>query len=345
MPITLREIARLAHVSEATASLALNGRRGVNEETRRRVKEIAREKGYLPNAIARRLSKSRSGIIGLVVPDIENPYYGKLVRTVDQCVRRAGYGTVFAVSEEDPGIERAMIRNFLSNKAEGILVAPASVRNDDPSYIGRIESVYGTPCVCVTSRYPGTEACVVMADLEEGSYRLTDYLLGMGHRAVYCLIGDREVVPSASRIAGWRRAFAGHGLAAGDELLCECSRCGFEEAYGVTCRLLGSGKRIDAIMTVNDVMALGVLKALVDRNIRIPGDISVAGFDNVVFSSVSTIPITTVAQDLERMSREAVDMLLRRIRGGVSEPPETVMLPTELIVRASTGKCAHETAP
>jgi LacI family transcriptional regulator len=337
MPIKLRDIAKAANVSEATVSLALNNRAGVNAETKKRVLEIAREYGYLPNAIARRLSKSKSGTIGLVIPDLENPYFGRLAQSADANIRNSGYSTVIGISNDEPELESVIIRNFISSRVEGILLAPTNSRNDDLGYIRQIQDVYEIPLVFITSLYPGVAAPVVMADLEDGTHQLVSYLLGMGHRNIYFLAGRRDVIPTARRLEGCRRAFGERGLQYADDRLCECVKFNFDEACSTTSRLLKGGKSIDAIITINDVMALGVQKALLESGIRIPGDISVAGYDNMIFSSVSTIPITTVSQDIELMSGIAVDMLLRKIGGGDDAACDDVFIKPKLIIRQSTG--------
>jgi LacI family transcriptional regulator len=337
MSIKLRDIARAANVSEATVSLALNNREGVNAETKKRVREIAREYGYLPNAIARRLSQSKSRTIGLVISDLENPYFGKLAQFVDGNIRKSGYSTVIGISNDEPGLESVMIRNFISSRVDGILIAPTNSQNDDLGYIRQIQDVHDIPLVFITSLYPGVSAPVVMADLEDGTHQLVSYLLNMGHRNIYFLAGKHDIIPTAYRMEGYRKAFQERGLESYDDRLCECMKFNFDEAYNSTSRLLKSSGNIDAIITINDVMALGVLKALLDNGIRIPEDISVAGYDNMIFSSISTIPITTVSQDIELMSGIAVDMLLRRINSENAAPDDNVFIKPKLIIRQSTG--------
>jgi LacI family transcriptional regulator len=337
MSIKLKDIAKIANVSEATVSLALNNRSGVNAETKIKVLEIAKNNGYVPNAIARRLSQSKSRTIGLVVPDLENPYFGKLAQFVDQNIRNAGYNTVIGVSNDEPSIESVTIKNFISSMVEGILIAPTNSRNDDLSYIRHIQEIYNIPFTFITSLYPGVNAPVVMADLEDGTYQLVTYLLNMGHRNIYFLAGKHDIIPTAYRMRGYLKAFSEKGLQTHDDRLCECTKFSFDDAYSAACRLLKSCKSIDAIITINDIMALGVLKALIDNNIRIPDDISVAGYDNMIYSSVSTIPITTVSQDVELMSGIAVDMLLRRINNENDILDENIFMKPKLIIRQSTG--------
>lgn len=327
----------MANVSEATVSLALNGKPGVNEETRRKIIKIAEENGYKLSFTAQSLSKGANGSIGLVIPDIENPYFGKLAKCIDENVRKAGYSTVIELSNENPRIESKILANFVSNKVEGIIIAPTNTKNGDVSYIEKIEEEHGIPCVFATSHYPGLKTSVVMTDLSDGCHKLVSYLLSMGHRDIYFLVGSRELPPTAYRVDGYERAFAEFGLPMSESMLYECSSSNFHEAYFSTERLLKSGRKIDAIIALNDIMALGALKALTDNNIRIPDDISVAGYDNLVFSSVSTIPITTVTQNIELMSYEAVSMLLRKKSNGNGEENENIFIKPELIIRQSTG--------
>lgn len=335
--ITNKDIAKIANVSEATVSLALNGKPGVNAETRNKIFKIAEDNGYQPSFTAQSLSKNVSGNIGLVIPDIENPYFGKLAKCIDENVRKAGFSTTIELSNENPHIESKILANFISNKVEGIIIAPTSVKNGDTTYIERIEEEYGIPCVFTTSHYPGLKTSVVMTDLADGCYKLVSYLLSIGHRDIFFLVGIRDLPPTAYRLDGYVRAFADYNLTPSDSMLYECSRGNFDEAYYATARLLKSGRKIDAIITLNDIMALGVLKVLTENNIRIPEDISVAGYDNLVFSSVSTIPITTVSQNIELISYEAVNMLMRKKSNMVTSEVESIFIKPELIIRQSTG--------
>lgn len=337
MSITLKDIARLAGVSESTVSLALNNKSVVKEKTREQIKEIAAQLGYLPNAMAKSLARQRSGTIGLVVPDIENPYFGRLIHCVDEYLIKLHYNLIVATSNDRLSGERRIVENFVSERVEGVIIAPVNKTARDFDYIAKLQ-MNKIKYVFVTAYYPNLPASYVMTDLAKGACELVDYLIRLGHRKIYFLVGDQDTIPSMTRIQGYIKAFEQHGLPVDRSRFLNCSLLDFDHAYAVTQSLLRSGKDIDAIITINDIMALGSLRALSEQKIRIPGQISLAGYDNVIFSSVATIPITTVQQDITAMAVAAVDMLLEMPAADLQPVPlQSLLLPPQLIIRDSTG--------
>jgi LacI family transcriptional regulator len=335
MTVKIKDIAKMAGVSEATVSLSLNDSPLVKEETKIKIKEIAIELGYVPNAVARNLAKSRSKTIGLIVPDIENIYYGKLVKHIDENIREAGYDTILAISNDKSSIERQFINKFISQKVEGVIIAPINQLNSDIKYLNILER-HGIALVCATAYYPGINTPFIMVDLEEGTYRLVRYLLDIGHRNIVFLCGSRSVITTSMRIEGYIKAFTERALAYDDSNFIECSRIDYDEACDIAEKLMMSGKDIDAIITINDIMALGVLNVLKANKIKVPGDISLAGYDNVIFSSIASVAITTVNQDIKSISRNAVNMLFNKIKG-MDNFNEKMFLKPEIIIRESTG--------
>ena len=335
MDIKLKDIARMAGVSESTVSLALNNKSVVNEKTRGHIQELARELGYSPNAIAKSLARKKSGTIGLVVPDIENPYYGKLVRIVDELLTRKQFNLIIATSNDRVSGERRVIENFISERVEGIMIAPINKAVKDFEHLSKLVKKE-IRHVFVTAFYEDYPAAYVMTDLEKGTFDLVDYLIQQGHRKIRFLIGDQGTIPALTRMQGYINAHGKHGLKVDKSRFVHCSLPNFEQAYRAALSLFKSRSSTDAIITMNDVMALGVLRAVTECGIRIPEQMSLAGYDNVIYSSIATIPITTVEQDIEAMAGAAVDMLL----GMTSESwndHRAVMLQPKLIVRGSTG--------
>lgn len=336
MTVNLKDVAKMAGVSEGTASLALNGSTVVKDETRDRVKRAAEVLGYSPNAYARRLAKSKSNMIGLIVPDIENVYYGKLVRYIDEAVRDAGYELILAISADKPKMEKQIVLNFISQRVEGIMIAPGNLGGADLSYMKNLKE-NNISCVFVTAHYPDVNEPYVMVDLEEGTYKLVNYLLDLGHRRIVFLAGMRNAIPTEYRIKGYIRAFSERGVPFSRENLIECQKVSYEEGYEIALKRLQSLEKIDAIIAINDGMALGVVNALRENGISVPSEISVAGYDNMIFSMISPIPITTVEQDVGRMAKEAVNMLGEMISGKPLQQ-ENLMIKPELIIRESTGR-------
>lgn len=335
MSVKLKDIAVVAGVSESTVSLALNEKPVVRHETRDRIKAIAAQLGYSPNLIAKSLARSKSGTIGLVVPDIENPFFSKLIRCIDEDLLSRQINLIVATSGDRLEGEQRVIDNFISERVEGVIIAPVNQAVTDPDYIRKLES-NKIRFVFATSYYPNIPAPFVMTDLEQGSFELTEHLIRQDRRRIFFLVGDRSSIPTMTRIKGYTRACEAHHLDVDDRQFIPCGQAGFEQAYRATLELLGSGCLVDAVITLNDIMALGALRALSELRIRIPGQIALAGYDNVVFSSVATIPITTVQQDMPALAAAAVDILLGQ-SGENTGQNRQLFLPPRLIVRESTG--------
>ena len=332
--VKLIDVARRAGVSVATASLVMNRRPGVNNKTRVRVLTAAKDLGYSPNNRARGLALRKTNTLGLVVTDIENPFFGSIIRYIDEYTRVAGYNLILSVSNDDIDLEDRIIMTFIGERVDGVIVIPTLFHRDDMSCFQQLEK-HSIPYVFLTSYYPGVKCDCIMSDLRTGSYDLATYLLGLGQRVIYMLVShDRNAVPSKLRIEGCRKAFEEYGLHFHDEWIVECQKSDFQNGYARTMEVV-KHKKPDAVIAINDILALGAKKALKELGFRIPQDMSVAGYDDVVYSSISEIPLTTVRQPSQEICRETVEVLLTRIAGKKTSMQFHMIRP-ELVVRRST---------
>lgn len=337
MNVKINDIAKALNISKSTVSLALNDKDVVNSETKKLVKEMANRMGYTPNAMARGLAKRKSNNIGLILPDITNPYYGNLAKYISEYAENNyNHNTIFATSNDNPQTERKIIENFIFERVAGVIIAPITNKNKNHAYIKNLEK-YNICYSFVTAYYPDFKAPYIMTDLEEGSFQLVNYLLDLGHRNIYFLATSPEVVPTYTRTRGYEKAFRGREVPVINSMFIDCKEATFEQAYIATQQLLLSKTNIDAIITMNDIMALGVLRACTEHEINIPEELSVAGYDNVMYSTISSIPITTVHQDLKKISRGAVDMLFDMMESGQNYD-RAVLIQPELIIRCSTAR-------
>jgi LacI family transcriptional regulator len=334
MAVTLKDVARIAGVTEASVSLALSGNGNISPVTRQRIRRIAGDMGYSPNAKARQLALKKTQTIGVVVPDIENPYYGKMVKEITRQCKAYGYKVVIADSGEDAETEVRIISDFVSERVEGILIAPINHTISGTSYINSLRK-YDVR-YCFIAAYPPDLKCpYVMMDLEKGSYLLVNHLLDHGQRKIYFLLGSGKNLATSTRLAGYRRAFREHGLRVNQKCLIYCDSYTFDSAYRATMELIDSQTAVDAIITLNDIMALGSLRALIEKNIAVPEDISIAGYDDVVFAGISTIPLSTVRQDVVGIAENGVKMLMDMI-GSEQDDSRHILLEPELVLRSST---------
>lgn len=326
MAVRMKDVARAAGVSEATVSLALNRSSMVNQKTAQRIRALAKEMGYAPNPYAKKLALQKSGLVGLVVPDIENVYYAGLVKHVNRFMRAAGYGLSIAISENEPEMEADILDEMIRNRVEGVILAPMNVPQERLDHFERLKRA-GIPLLFVTARYEGVRANWVMCDLEKGMREMVSHLKERGCTHPVLLTGPEGVQALDARVKGFLSA-------AGQDAHIERLE---EVSYSGACRtveqLLWQGVEFDALLCVNDIMALGAMNILAAHGRNVPDQVSVCGFDDVIFSRMTEIPITTACQPLEQLAREAVFQIERAMVGGEMQD---ILLDTRLIIRKSS---------
>ena len=338
MKVKLIDVAHDAGVSEATASLVMNGRPGVNKNTRKRVFESAERLGYKPHPIARNLATRKSNTVGLVVTDISNPFFGALTSFVNRFVKENAYSLILSVSDDDILKEDEILEDFIGKMVEGIIIIPAlhSPRTDFSTY-KRLDKL-SIPYVFATSHYTGMDADFVMADLAQGAYLLTRHILQSGVREIRVLgVQRREAVPVSDRLSGIRKAMEEKGLPFRESILLPVEDATYEMGYWAVRDLLDR-EAPEAILAINDIMALGAYRAIREKGYRIPEDILVAGYDDLVFSQVAGVPLSTVRQDIEDISHLAVNRLFSRINRDAGNDILRQYVKTTLIIRDSTSR-------
>lgn len=332
--MTIKDLAKKAGVSVGTASMALNGKEGVNEQTRQRVLQIAEEMGYKPNRYARFLTSKKTNVIGLIVTDITNPFFGVIIDIIQQQLAEHGYDVMLGISGGSISKEKNTVHKFINLHVDGIISVPSHKPAPDISHYWELQQM-GIPICFITTYYNEVDAPCVMTDLSAGAYTLTKYLLDCGHRKICYLVGDRAVPVSNLRVEGYLSAYRESSFPFENDWII-VDEMTFEGGYRATEKLLSQMKP-DAILTGNDFMAMGVLKQLKERGLKVPSDISVAGYDDLLYSSLLETPLTTVRQPVEQICSRAVSIMLDQLTGE-RETSEKILLKPELIVRESTKK-------
>ncbi len=311
---TIKDVAKLAQVSVATASLVINGKPGVKPETQKRILAAVKQLNYTPNASARNLIRQRSNTLGLVVSDLVNPFFGMLANEISTAASMRGYQLSIGVSNNSISKEADCIARFTEERAEGIIITPSYLTDYDLQHLYRLRSA-GIPFVFASTRYAGIKAGCVMCDIKKGSYLLTKHLLKTGHRKIYLMGGPKTAMFSYERFAGYQQAYEEAGLSYSDSWLIESSP-DFAGGYAAAHRLLKD--KPDAITAINDLTAMGVLKYLKDQKIKVPDDISVAGYDDLIYSSILETPLSTVRQPIAEIADKAIEVLC----GQISNPDQ-----------------------
>ncbi len=333
MGILLKDIASAAGVSEATASLALNGRKGVNAQTRDKVIAIAKEMGYVGSDNAKTLASRRSGLIGVMVPNISNLFYSNLVRHIERALRDMGYKMILVTTESNINYEKEMIKRFVAFRVEGAIIYPSIKENEKPDYINILHQ-NSIPMVFIGSYYPGIDAPHVMSDLYQGVREAVDYLFITGARNFYYVGGCKTIVSNQLKEKAIRDYLQERGLDFPDDHYLELEHTRYENAYIRMDALLSSGKPVDAVIAADAFTALAVYNVLRKHNFLVPEQVSIISFDNLLYPDICVTRLSCIEQDLNSI----VNCTLQNLRSMIRDHSEGVshLTPTKLILRDTT---------
>jgi LacI family transcriptional regulator len=328
---TVKEVARIAGVSVATVSRVINDSGYVKPDLKVRVLQAMKALHYKPSALARSLRTKRTHNVGVLIPQIDHPFFGTLAFNIEKGLFERGYHCFTCSAEEKPEKEAAYIDALLSQKVDGCLVVPIGA---SPTAIQRLLGS-GVPVVLVDRDVPDVPVDRVLSDNHGGACQVVRYVLGLGHRHMR-IIGTSETSASMrARLRGVREACLNSGVPCEPVCYLQDSLDQFRAGYEAARQLLADNPRPTAIVALTDVIAIGVIHAAAELGLQIPRDLSVTGFDNITLASYVMPTLTTVMQDLQGLGREAVDLLVSRLENP-DKSPVTRTLSTQLIVRQST---------
>jgi DNA-binding LacI/PurR family transcriptional regulator len=332
-PVTMRQIAERAGVSIGTVSHVINETAAVRPKLRDRVLEAIRSMGYQPSALAQGLRKNRTNMLGMVIPDITNPFFPAVVRGVEDVAYKRSFRVILCNADNDPSKEASYVRELRSYHIAGLLIIP-SVGADIAGHL-RAYSSASVPVVCIDRIPEGWKGDAVLVANAEGAYWATRHLIEMGHKRLAAIAGPLKLTNAAERLKGFTRALNEARIEIEPEFIQEAR---FDTASGhqAALRLLGMLPRPTAIFACNDLMAFGVLEAARELNLRCPEDLSIAGFDSLEFTRFTDPSLTSVYQPGYQLGSTAARLLLQRV-DGMSSAPKKVLLPTELKKRNSVG--------
>ena len=331
--VKLKDIAEATGFSTNTVSLALRESPRIPESTREVIKTAARKLNYTPNQIAKSLVSRKSMTIGLVVTDILNPTLTRVAQRVTDLLAEMGYSTLFATSNNTLTKENEVIAMFRGRQVDGILIYPSEHKNT--SHVAALRAA-GFPVVSMVND-PKKTVDTVSVDEAEGARLVTAHLIEMGHTKI-AFIDAASFLGNTEKFEGYKAALETAGITYDRDLIVDAKGHGIEAGYATIKNLWDAGKRPTAVLGTNDSLALGVQKFADDTGLRVPDDLAIAGFDNIEFARMSSVPITTVAYPVERVASDAVKHLVALIdaEGPLPKPTETLFKP-DLLVRQSTG--------
>src|SRR3954451_3902533 len=330
---TLRDVAEAAGVHAATASRALNPEtRGmVNSDTARRVLRAAETLGYQPNPIARSLKTSKSGTVGVVLPDLTNPLFPPIVRGIEDVLGPAGFSALIVSTDNDSGRERSQVASLRSRQVEGLIVATALLEHDLLKQLHEQD----VRMVLVNRRTEGLEGPSITPDDASGVELAVRHLAQLGHRRIVHLAGPQSTSTGVVRARAFPSAVRALGLDEDPALVSACRYWSEEDGARALREVLDAGTRFTAVVAGNDLIALGCYDVFAERGIRCPDDVSVVGFNNMPFLDKLAPPLTTVAIPHHQIGVEAGRMLLEAIHEP-DRPGRSILLPLTWAVRGST---------
>ncbi len=333
---TIRDVARLANVSVATVSNALNSSDRVSPELLARVRAAVDKLSYTPHAGARSLRKRSSGLLGLVVGDITNPFFSDLFEAVEDAAAASGYLVLLCNSSERSEREEAHLRMLRTQRIDGLILASTGSGS-----MSRAALLAGLeiPVVLVDRAMEGLGYDAVVLDNRAAGFQATRHLTELGHRRIALINGPPLLRTASDRLQGYREALLSAGLPFDPALVRDA---GFQErpARSAFAELMTAPQPPTAVFATNNLMTIGVVRALADHGLSCPRDISLVGIDDLPWADAVLPRLTAIAQPVRQMGETAVAMLLERIAGSRLGPGSTIVMPPRLVVRRSCGAFA-----
>jgi LacI family transcriptional regulator len=330
---TISDVARRAGVSTATVSRVLAGIGRSRPETAAAVRAAAEALGYRPSGVARSLRMQRTRTLGLIVSDVQNPFFPELVQAADDAARAIDYSILLGSAAFDEIRAVHYLNLMVDRRVDGMIVASSQI--SDASWTWLIASP--VPVIVVNSEPPDARVASIASDNEGGSRLAVEHLVELGHRRIGYIRGPQSFTAARPRLVGFRTASAAAGLHPAETPVLR-SDGQVESGELVTARMIDEAPWLTAVAAYNDLTAIGALRALRAAGRRVPEDISVIGFDDIAAASWVVPGLTTIAQQKAEMGRLAVDYLARTLDAGDDPPPpEVIRLSTNLRLRESTG--------
>ena len=335
--VTIKEIARMASVSHTTVSRALNNKSRIRNETKEKILSIARELNYQPNFIARSLVMKRTKTLGLVITTIANPFYTELALGIEATARELGYTIILSFTHSDLSIEKQSIEMLRSKGVDGIIFSSAHI--DDPNIVELAEE--GFPIILVNRKtyHPIIKEKVDYVGVDNilGGFLAVEHLARLGHKRIGVIGGSSESSVGFERLEGGKRALEVYGLDKVDDYFLEGNFLK-ESGYQGGKRFLKMVEPPTAVFATNDYMALGVYQAMIEEGVRVPEDMALIGFNDIEFSAMKGIELTTIGQKKFEMGAFAVKTVVEKIEGKVPQTStEEIFLQPELIIRRTCG--------
>lgn len=333
--ITIKDIAKELNISPSTVSRALKGYDTISAKTRKAVQDLANKYDYQPNSIALSLRQQRSNTIGVIIPEIVHFFFSTIISGIEDIAYEAGYNVIISQSNESYQREVSDTRALLRSRVDGLLVS-VSRETTDFSHFQELHE-RGVPMVFFDRICPDLQTSRVIVDDLKGAMNGVEHLIQTGCRRIAHLAGPSELLISQNRLEGYKKALAKHGLPIHDELIVLCEDGTVDQAIACTKQLMELKNPPDAIFANNDMSAMGAMREVFSRGLKVPDDVSILGFSDWQLASLVHPSLTSIHQSGFEMGREAARLFIEQIESkDPNYQPRTVILNTELVIREST---------
>ncbi|MCP4142569.1 MAG: LacI family transcriptional regulator [Chloroflexi bacterium] len=330
---TIRDVAKLAGVAPITVSRVINDSSYVKLDTRERVEAAIEELGYVPNMLGQSLRFKQTMTLAVIITDITNPFWTTVTRGVEDVAQEHGYLTILCNTDESENKQEQYLQMLLRRRIDGILLVSAS--NDaKPVELVKKQKI---PLVLMDRNVENVDVDIVRSDTEEGAYKLTNHLLSLGHRKITMLAGPRDIFTSVDRTKGFCRAFEEVGIEISNEQIIwgEFTK---EAGYLMAQQALQNDILPTALFAANNFVAVGALQALQEKDIRVPEQIAIVAVDDIPPAYTINPFLTVAKQPAREMGKQAAQLLLNRVEGTMDAPCQEIVLPVQMIIRASGGE-------
>lgn len=339
--ITIKDIAKQCGVGISTVSRALNNHPDINPETRKKILEVIEETGFIPNNSARNLKRTDAKCIAVLVKGITNPLFSSMIKIIEEETQRSRYALVLRHVEEQEDEIDVALELEKEKRLRGIVFLGGMFEHGEEKIRKlKVPFIFSTIGVSMSDQMDRIAYSNIAVDDILESQKMTEYLLGLGHRKI-ALITERWGPIGSLRMEGYRQAYVKQGLPVEEELICcvdeDIDHYSVENGYLTAKKLLESGREVTAIYAVADSLAIGVCRAVLEAGKRIPEDISVAGYDGIEMGEYYNPKLTTIKQPVEEIAKKTISLLLDVI--AEREEHQQIVFPAELVVRESTGPC------
>lgn len=327
---TIKDVAILANVSTATVSRVVNRQGGIKSKTEERVQKAIEQLSYIPNALARSMVRKQTNTIGVIIPDINNPFFPLLVSGIEQQARKKGYFTILCNSNESPEIESELIQVLLERSVDGLIITTA----DECGY--QLQPVIDRmiPVVAVDRQIKNFEVDTVLVGNVDGAYQATRHLILQGHTKIAIIRGPQKTTPGYERFVGFQRALAEYNIDLDEGYVMEGD---FREQSGYECtkKLFKLNEPPTAIFTSNNLITLGCLKALTEIGWVLGEQVGLIGFDDLDFAEFVNPPLTVVSRPMRQLGEAAFDLLYAQMTNQEDRPKRHYVLSPEIKIRQS----------